>query len=81
MIDLKRVKKWESLLYKLREDIQDYVFELEKLDVNSLENLSGYDVRLHQHIDALDRLVEGTFYLIDQMSWDIRNKKYTGDKY
>ena len=79
MISFKKIASWHNTLSKLHDDIREYSLYLYDLDIKSLESLPGYDVRLHQHIDALNSLVEGTFLLINQIQYDLKNKKYTGD--
>ena len=79
MIERKKIRKWSNVLYKLRDETREYLNSLEKMDVITMEKIPRYDVRLHQHLESLSKIIDGGFLLIDQICYDFDNKKYTGE--
>jgi len=79
MITKKQLIKWHNKLYDVEEEIKKYMKNLDGMKASEMEKIEGYDVRLHQHLHAFQRSLEGATLLLDQIRCDIANKKYTGD--
>jgi len=79
MISKTTFTKWYKQAGDLQEEVSEYLENLKTMDISKVEKIPGYDVRLHQHIEAVGRTLEGVTLLMDQINCDIKTKKYTGE--
>jgi len=79
MIKPKQFVQWYNKAADLREEISLYLKGINEMNISKLERIPGYDVRLHQHLEAVARSLEGVTLLMDQINCDIKSKKYIGD--
>ena len=79
MVSKTTFTKWYKQAGDLQEEISAYLENLKKMEISKIEKIPGYDIRLHQHIEAVGRSLEGVVLLMDQINCDIKTKKYTGE--
>ena len=79
MISKKQITTWDKKIWDINDEIHAFLANIESKSIAEMENIPGYDVRLHQHIESIAYSLKGIQLLMDQINCDIKTKKYTGE--